>query len=87
LNAPLKEPFEKFAEIFSRASAELPREWFPDPNAMSLATVDANGRPSNRIVLLKAFDEHGFVFYTNFEGRKGTELLANPNCALCFHLR
>jgi pyridoxamine 5'-phosphate oxidase len=52
---------------------------------MSLATVDAEGRPSNRIVLLKAFDQRGFVFYTNYEGRKGRELLANPHCALCFH--
>ncbi|HWG33083.1 MAG TPA: pyridoxamine 5'-phosphate oxidase, partial [Gemmatimonadaceae bacterium] len=47
--------------------------------------VGADGRPSNRIVLLKAFDERGFVFYTNYEGRKGSELLANPYCALCFH--
>ena len=83
--APLSEPFEKFAEIFARVVAELPRECFPDTNAMSVATVDAAGRPSNRIVLLKAFDERGFVFYTNYEGRKGAELLANPYCALCFH--
>jgi pyridoxamine 5'-phosphate oxidase len=52
---------------------------------MSVATVGTDGRPSNRIVLLKAFDERGFVFYTNYEGRKGSELLANPYCALCFH--
>mgnify|MGYP001555719864 CR=1 FL=1 len=52
---------------------------------MSVATVGADGRPSKRIVLLKAFDERGFVFYTNFEGRKGSELLGNPHCALCFH--
>lgn len=52
---------------------------------MSVATVDADGRPSNRIVLLKAFDERGFVFYTNYQGRKGRELHANPYCALCFH--
>jgi pyridoxamine 5'-phosphate oxidase len=82
---PLSEPFEKFAEIFAHASAELPRECFPDANTMSLATVGANGRPSNRIVLLKAFDERGFVFYTNYDGRKGGELLANPYCALCLH--
>ena len=68
-----------------RARTELPPECFPDPNAMSLATVDERGRPSSRIVLLKAFDERGFVFYTNYEGRKGRELLANPWCALCFH--
>jgi len=79
------EPFDRFAQIFARARAELPGSCFPDPNAMSLATVGADGRPANRIVLLKAFDERGFVFYTNYEGRKGRELLANPACALCFH--
>jgi len=52
---------------------------------MCVATVGADGRPSNRIVLLKAFDERGFVFYTNYESRKGVELLARPYCALCFH--
>jgi pyridoxamine 5'-phosphate oxidase len=83
--APFSEPFERFAAMFARAATELPRECFPDANAMSLATVGASGRPSNRIVLLKAFDERGFVFYTNYEGRKGRELLANPYCALCFH--
>ncbi|MEO7217781.1 MAG: pyridoxamine 5'-phosphate oxidase [Gemmatimonadaceae bacterium] len=82
---PLSEPFDRFKQLFDRARAELSRECFPDPNAMSLATVDTGGRPSNRIVLLKAYDERGFVFYTNFEGRKGRELLANPHCALCFH--
>jgi len=83
--APLAEPFTRFAEWLARAVAELPRQCFPDPNAMSVATVDAEGRPSNRIVLLKAHDERGFVFYTNYEGRKGRELFANPACALCFH--
>lgn len=52
---------------------------------MSLGTVDGGGRPSVRIVLLKAFDESGFVFYTNFEGRKGRQLLANSRAALCFY--
>jgi pyridoxamine 5'-phosphate oxidase len=52
---------------------------------MCLATVDAQGRPSARMILLKGADQRGFVFYTNFESRKGTELLANPNAALCFH--
>ena len=52
---------------------------------MSLGTVDEGGQPSVRIVLLKAFDESGFVFYTNFEGRKGRHLLANPKAALCFY--
>lgn len=82
---PLSEPFDKFAQLFDRACAELPRGCFPDRNAMSLATVGPTGRPSNRIVLLKAYDDRGFVFYTNYEGRKGTELLANPYCAICFH--
>lgn len=83
--APFSEPFTRFAEVFGSARAQLPPDCFPDPNAMSVATVDAVGRPSNRIVLLKAFDERGFVFYTNYEGRKGRELHANPYCALCFH--
>jgi len=56
----------------------------PEPNAMSLATVENGNQPSVRIVLLKAFDERGFVFYTNFEGRKGRQLLAQPRAALCF---
>lgn len=56
-----------------------------DPTAMALATVDSDGQPSVRMVLLKHADEEGFVFYTNFESQKGTELLANPKAGLCFH--
>ncbi|MBS3959057.1 MAG: pyridoxamine 5'-phosphate oxidase [Xanthomonadaceae bacterium] len=56
----------------------------PDPTAMSLATADAQGRPSVRAVLLKHFDERGFVFYTNFDSRKGRQLAANPQAALLF---
>jgi pyridoxamine 5'-phosphate oxidase len=56
----------------------------PEPNAMTVATADAQGRPSARVVLLKDYDERGFVFYTNFEGRKGRELAANPYAALLF---
>jgi pyridoxamine 5'-phosphate oxidase len=56
-----------------------------DPNAMSLATATAGGRPSVRIVLLKRVNKAGFVFYTNAESRKGVEMLANPHVALCFH--
>ncbi|TNE35059.1 MAG: pyridoxamine 5'-phosphate oxidase [Alphaproteobacteria bacterium] len=56
-----------------------------DPTAMALATADADGQPSVRMVLLKQADEQGFVFYTNFESQKGTELLENPKAALCFH--
>jgi pyridoxamine 5'-phosphate oxidase len=69
------------------------RRWFDEtlaanlhePNAMTLATAALDGRPSARIVLLKGFDERGFVFYTNYEGRKSRELEANPNCALVFY--
>ena len=56
-----------------------------DPNAMTVATCTPDGAPSARIVLLKDFDAHGFVFYTNREGRKGGELIANPRAALLFH--
>jgi pyridoxamine 5'-phosphate oxidase len=57
----------------------------PEPTAMTLATVGKNGRPSARTVLLKDFDTHGFVFYTNFESRKGRQLATNPQAALLFH--
>ncbi|WP_420176276.1 pyridoxamine 5'-phosphate oxidase [Luteococcus sp. OSA5] len=56
-----------------------------DPNAMTLATVGPEGRPSTRIVLMKSFDESGIVFYTNYDSRKGQELAANPLAALQFH--
>ena len=56
-----------------------------EPNAMIVATAAANGRPSARTVLLKGYDERGFVFYTNYEGRKARELDANPACALLFY--
>jgi pyridoxamine 5'-phosphate oxidase len=57
----------------------------PEPTAMSLATVGAGGRPSSRIVLLKGLDAAGFVFFTNYESRKGREMAANPQAALLFH--
>jgi pyridoxamine 5'-phosphate oxidase len=56
-----------------------------EPNAMILATATGDGRPSARTLLLKAYDERGFVFYTNYEGRKAEELEANPMCALLFY--
>jgi pyridoxamine 5'-phosphate oxidase len=56
----------------------------PEPTAMSLATVDKTGRPANRIVLLKGVDPRGFVFFTNYESRKGRDLAANPGAALTF---
>jgi pyridoxamine 5'-phosphate oxidase len=56
-----------------------------EPYAMTLATADADGRPSARMVLLRGFDDHGFRFYTNYESQKGRELEANPRAALCFY--
>jgi pyridoxamine 5'-phosphate oxidase len=56
-----------------------------EPNAMILATATSEGRPSARTVLLKGYDERGFVFYTNYEGRKASELETNPACALLFY--
>lgn len=80
-SAPFAEPFERFAELLAQAR-QTP---LPEPTAMALATATPDGRPSVRMVLLKAVDEHGFVFYTNLESRKGDELAANPHAALCFH--
>ena len=56
-----------------------------DPNAMALATVDKDGLPDVRMVLLKDFDEQGFVFYTNYESTKGQEILGSMKAAICFH--
>ena len=73
-------PFELFADWYGEAQekeAEL-------PTAVALATASADGSPSVRMVLLKGFDERGFVFYTNLESRKGDEISANPSAALCF---
>ena len=69
------------------------REWFEDakkselndPNAMNLATISSDGKPNSRIVLLKSYDEHGFVFYTNSNSKKGKALANNINVALNFH--
>jgi pyridoxamine 5'-phosphate oxidase len=74
------DPIEQFGVWFDEArAAEV-----PEPNAMTLATVDSGGRPSARIVLLKDFDAGGFTFHTNYQSRKGRELEANPHAALCF---
>lgn len=80
-NAPFSKPFDLAQEWLKEAEASEVN----DPTAMALATVNAEGRPSLRMVLLKGCDESGFVFYTNFESRKGEELLANPNASLLFH--
>lgn len=79
--AETKGPFHLFQEWLEKASASE----LNDPNAMSLATVDADGLPDVRMVLLKAADERGFVFYTNLESAKGLELADNLKAALCFH--
>lgn len=77
----MSDPIELFREEFDRASAREPHE----ANAMTLATVDASGRPSARVVLLKSFDARGFVFHTNRSSRKGRELDGQRVAALCFH--
>jgi pyridoxamine 5'-phosphate oxidase len=75
------DPYAVFARWFAEAEAKEPN----DPNAMALATVGADGMPSLRMVLLKGYDAEGFVFYTNYESRKGIQLLAHPKAALLFH--
>ena len=75
------EPFALFDTWLKDAVASEPN----DPNAVALATVDENGMPNVRMVLLKDFDEQGFVFYTNFESRKGLEILGQRKAAMCFH--
>ena len=75
-----RDPVRQFSLWFDQAVAGQLRE----PNAMTLATATAAGVPSARIVLLKEFDERGFVFYTNYASQKGRELAANPNAALVF---
>ena len=77
----MTDPFALFDEWYAQArETEL-----NDSNAMALATADAQGRPSVRMVLLKGHGPDGFIFYTNFEGRKAGDLLANPHAALLFH--
>lgn len=73
-------PYEQFGLWFEQALEQN----VPEPTAMTLATADAQGRPSARIVLLKGFDESGFVFYTNYNSRKGQDLAAQPYVCLNF---
>jgi pyridoxamine 5'-phosphate oxidase len=94
--ADLRKSYER-AELNESASEASPIDqfsaWFqqaidaqvPEPNAMTLATVGADGRPSTRVVLVKGFDADGVVWYTNFQSRKGRELAGNPYAALQFH--
>lgn len=75
------DPIKQFARWFGDAEAA----GLKLPNAMTLATATPDGMPSARVVLLKGFDDQGFVFYTNYDSRKGGELEANPRAALCFY--
>lgn len=79
--ATTDDPIAIFEAWMAEAAASEPN----DPNAVCLATATAEGAPSARMVLLKGVDARGFVFYTNLESRKGRELAANPQAALCFH--
>ncbi len=76
-----KDPIAEFKAWLAEAEAAEP----VNPNAMALATSTPDGRPAVRMVLLKAVDERGFVFYTNSESQKGIELAANPEASLCFY--
>ena len=94
--ADLRKSYER-AELDESAAASVPLAQFehwlqqaisaevPEPNAMTLATVSADGRPSTRVVLIKAVDAQGIVWYSNFNSRKGQELAGNPMAALQFH--
>ena len=75
------DPLDLFAGWFAEATKSEPN----DPEAMALATVGPDGTPSQRMVLLKGYDRDGFVFYTNYESRKGEQLIAHPKAALLFH--
>jgi pyridoxamine 5'-phosphate oxidase len=81
MDSSAADPFARFEEWLAEATRSEPN----DPNAVCLATSTPEGRPSARMVLLKGLDPRGFVFYTNLESRKGGELAANAEAALCFH--
>jgi pyridoxamine 5'-phosphate oxidase len=76
----MSDPLAEFQALFARA-----RNAEPDATAMALATTDAAGAPSVRMVLLKSADDSGFVFFTNYGSRKARDLTANPRAALCFY--
>ena len=76
-----EEPLRLFGDWLADATKSEPN----DPNALALATVDESGLPDVRMVLLKGYDERGFVFYTNFESAKGREILGSMKAAMCFH--
>lgn len=75
------DPFEQFSEWFE----QVLKSDFIEPTAMVLSTVDKNGIPSSRVVLLKKFDNSGFVFFTNYESKKGNDIEENPNVSLLFY--
>ena len=77
----LDDPFELFEKWFEEAK----KKEINDPNALALGTASKTGIPSVRMVLLKGFDNNGFVFYTNLNSQKGNELRDNPNATMCFH--
>ena len=81
---PLRDPIDLFQSQLAEAR-NLPREQMPEPTAFALATVGEHGQPSVRMLLLKEVDDRGFVFYTNLESRKATELAKNGRAAMCFH--
>lgn len=82
--AELIEPFVRFAEQLDAAKA-VGAAVLPEPTSFALGTVGPDGQPAVRILLLKGMDAGGFVFFTNYESRKGQELLAHPKAAMCFH--
>ena len=77
----LDNPIDLFVEWFNEAK----KTEINDPNALALATVGENGTPSVRMILLKDFNEKGFIFYTNLNSRKSNEIKSNPNASMCFH--
>ena len=81
MSEPSDDPWQSFGAWFAEAEKSEPN----DPTAMTLATVGPDGTPSVRMVLLKGFDASGFVFYTNYESRKGLHLVAHPKAAMLFH--
>ena len=78
------DPIARFQALLAEAKA-IPPDRLPEPTAFALGTVDPDGQPSVRILLLKDVDARGFVFYTNYESRKGRALLTSRRAALCFH--
>ena len=81
---PAADPIARFNALLAEARA-VDRVRLPEPTAFALGTVSPDGQPSVRILLIKHVDDRGFVFYTNFESRKGRELSATGKAALCFH--